>query len=169
MSSATVNLTAGAGSSSLLVLRGSALAAPDSTDPFNPPFEVRAFAAEPAASDPNIAKIRIVHAARGFRGVNVGLCNCTTADLDVYIDVAGTDAQTATPVLLNYDAVSTGYIELPGAEYNISATEAGNPSNVRVNGLPQLSFPGGSVTTLVIKDSTFGSTVTVIPVDDRQQ
>ena len=59
---------------------------------------------------------------------------------------------------------------MPAAAYAITATEAGNPSNVRLQ-LIDVNLSGGSVTTLVVKDEpngTFGVSGRVISVNDLQ-
>ena len=98
-------------------------------------------------------------------------CNCTSGELDVYLDIAGTEAFSSTPVQLSYDGITTGYIEVPAAAYTLSVTEAGNNSNLRI-GPVDLNLVGGSVTTYVVKDQPggpLGTAAKIITVNDLQQ
>jgi len=158
-SSATANLDVSAGSSTIVIARGS------SADP-EAPFELLGFAAE--AANPELSKVRVVHAARGFNILNAETCNnCATSALDVYI-VSGTAPEGA-PLSLSYADGDTGYVLVAPGNYNVIVTEAGNVDNVRVAATP-IALLQGSVQTLVAVDGTaFGSSVEFIPVDDLQQ
>ena len=158
---ATVNLDAVAGSSTLVVARG--LVGND------PEFELVALGGEGPA-DPENARVRVVHAARGLDIVFPG-CNCATGDLEIYVDITGTDPLSTAPVPLSYESISTPYLTVPAASYTISATEAGSPDNVRIQ-LADVNLAGGSVTTFVVKDQPggqLGVEVRVVAVNDLAQ
>jgi len=141
----TINLDAAAGSSTLVVARG--LVGNE------PAFELLALEGG-ATADPENARVRVVHAARGLDIVFPG-CNCATGDLEIYIDITGTTPLTTAPIGLSYESFATDYVTVPAASYTISATEAGSPDNVRIQ-LNDVNLAGGSVTTLVVKDQPGG-------------
>ncbi len=158
-SSATVDMQIEAGSSSLIIARGS-------IGDTETPFELIGLTAEPA--DPDLAKIRLVHAARGFNIINAGTCNnCTTNALDIYLQTSDLPANPmGEPVGLSYADQTTGYLSVAPAEYNVIVTEAGNADNVRV-AATTLNLVAGTVMTVVAVDgASFGSSVEYIPLND---
>ncbi len=154
---ATVNMEVEAGSSTLVVARGA-----------GDEFELIAFAAEPA--DPDLAKLRLVHGARGFAIQNASTCgNCATADLDIYVQTTDLGAEpSGEPVPLSYASQSTGYVSVAPALYNVFITESGNIENVRLGPI-EINLTQGTVTTIVARDDVvtgFGSALNLTVVDD---
>ena len=133
---ATINLEVEAGSSTLILARGA-----------GDEFELLGFAAEPA--DPALAKIRVIHGARGFAIQNAGTCNnCATPDLEIYIQTTDLGADpSGEPVPLSYASQSTGFVSLAPALYNVFITEAGNIENVRF-GPVEVNLTAGTVTSV---------------------
>ena len=154
---ATVTMSIEAGSSTLILARGA-----------DDEFELLAFGAEPA--DPALSKVRVIHGARAFNILNAPTCgNCTTTDLDIYIQTSDLPATPmGTPVSLTYAGQSTGFVSLAPALYNIFITEAGNIENVR-QGPIEVNLTAGAVTSIVARDDVvngFGSALLFEVIDD---
>jgi len=149
------SLTAAAGSSTTFVARGDAVG----TDA---PLQLISLVNQSTTDNAGGGLVRIVHAARGMAIVFDGL---TSGELDLFLTTDGSTNGTAAVSGFSYDDVSTDYIEMPAANYQLVATEAGNSARERIT----LAVPVtvGSVQTIIIRDTTnFGMAADLVVIDD---
>ena len=89
------------------------------------------------------SKVRIVHSSP------------TAQDVDIYVTAAGTDINTVEPTLAGVTfAASTGYLALPGGDYDVTVTPAGTKD--AAIGPATLTFADGDVQTVVARDAAGG-------------
>ena len=100
------------------------------------------------------AKVRIVHGSP------------TAADVDIYVAAPGTDITTIAPAFSNIPfAASTGYVNLPAGDYEVTVTPTGTTD--AAIGPAVFPFADGDVVTVVARDEVGGGTpLNVIVVSD---
>ena len=91
------------------------------------------------------AKVRIVHGSP------------TAQDVDIYVAAPGTDISTIAPAFTDIPfAASTGYVNLPAGDYEVTVTAAG--STTPAIGPAPFTFANGDVFTVVARDAAGGGT-----------
>ncbi len=89
------------------------------------------------------AKVRIKHASP------------TASDVDIYVTAPGTDINTIDPAFSAVPfAASTGYVNLPAGDYEVTVTPAG--TKTAAIGPAPFSFANGDVFSVVARDATGG-------------
>lgn len=149
------DLTIGAGSSTTFIARGDAIGTDN-------PLEVVSVFNQTSTDSADGGLLRVIHAARGLSIVFDGL---TSGNLDIFATTDG--SVNGTPAVSNfgYADVSTGYLELPAAVYQVVVTEAGNSARERFSASVDVTV--GSVTTVIVRDgASFGMDADLVVIDD---